>query len=434
MDARRAAVGTSERDVTSVDAVPQPDSEALRLATGRGAGGFFRVAQDQGDRWWLLDPADQKFFARGVQGIAVAPRDPAQPPAFDPAARLRHWGFNLVGPGGDGGVHEDGFAYLAVVDFVRSAPVIAAPGVRLPDVFAPDWPRFATDRAQAVCGPLAGSRELLGWVTDDAPAWGQAATPRRPSLLQVCLSLEPGFATYHAAWEFVLALHGGRIDAVGRAWGVPLANKEVLRELTRAEQGLVTRGYLRDEARWTREFARRYFATTAAAIRAADPHHLVFGCRFAGPVGAAVAAEAVFPAVDVALLDWSELPAPGAASGPVLAANVNWADEAFWRPAVGAASRPSAPAPVAVRHARVLTSVERMLRRGRGALERTARHSAAVGYLWSQWQDGPGEQPPFARGLVHANGSEAREHTELLAQFNHHAESLHRSASRSSPP
>jgi hypothetical protein len=41
-----------------------------------------------------------------------------------------------------------------------------------------------------------------------------------------------------------------------------------------------------------------------------------------------------------------------------------------------------------------------------------------VGYAWRQWDDGAGEQPPFAGGLVHANGIEAREHTELLADLN----------------
>jgi DNA gyrase/topoisomerase IV subunit A len=42
--------------------------------------------------------------------------------------------------------------------------------------------------------------------------------------------------------------------------------------------------------RWTREFARRYFTTTTAAIRAADPNHLVLGCRCGGIVGAHVLA------------------------------------------------------------------------------------------------------------------------------------------------
>jgi hypothetical protein len=237
----------------------------------------------------------------------------------------------------------------------------------------------------------------------------------RPTLLQICLSLEPGFAAYHAAWEFALALHGGKLGALARAWGVPLANKEIVREMTRAEQGLASRGYLRDHARWTREFARRYFAGASAAIRAADPNHLVLGVRAGGPLGESVRAECVYPAIDLPLLDWSELPALGAgAPGPVLADNVCWADADFFRP------------PAAVGRARRLTSVEWMLRRGRGALERAARHPAVVGFAWRQWLDEPGEQPPFARGLVHLNGTEAREHTELLAEFNARADLLRR--------
>ena len=67
-----------------------------------------------------------------------------------------------------------------------------------------------------------------------------------------------------------------------------------------------------------------------------------------------------------------------------------------------------------------------MLRKSRDALDRIARHPAVIGYAWAQWQDEPGEQPPFAGGLVHANGAEAREHTELLEQFNARAEQLRR--------
>jgi hypothetical protein len=55
-----------------------------------------------------------------------------------------------------------------------------------------------------------------------------------------------------------------------------------------------------------------------------------------------------------------------------------------------------------------------------------------VGFVWREWLDEPGEQAPFARGLVHVNGTEAREHTELLAAFNQRAESLRRASSPSS--
>jgi hypothetical protein len=129
-----------------------------------------------------------------------------------------------------------------------------------------------------------------------------------------------------------------------------------------------------------------------------------------------VAAEAVYPAVDVGLPDWGALPPPGArVTQPVLADDVSWVHEAFFQAPAG--KRP-----------RRLTAVERMLQRARGALERLARHPAVVGYAWSQWQDEAGEQPPFGRGLVHTNGAEAREHTELLAAFNLRCESLRRTA------
>jgi agarase len=343
-------------------------------------------------------------------------------------ARLRRWGFNVVG--GEGGRRLGGqeLAYLAAVEFCTAGPLIHAHGVRLPDVFDREWPRRAQDQAEAMCRPLAQDTRLLGWLTDTESGWAQPGdeAEARPTLLQVCLSLEPGFAAYHAAWEFVLALHGGQLAAVGRAWGVPLANREVVRELTRTERGLGSRGYLRDQARWSGEFARRYFSTTAAAIRAVDPNHLVLGCRSSRPLGPAVSGTGVAPVLDVVLLDWRELPVVHPAAGaaapmPVLAGNFCWVDRKFLSPATAGRWHE-------------LTSVERMLRRGRAAFARVARHPAVCGYLWPQWQDAPGEQPPFARGLVHGNGAEAREHTELLADLNARAEALHRATPRTTFP
>ena len=390
----------------------------FRPETLRGAEGFFRVGQDGAGRWWLADAAGRSFFCKAVQGVRVsAAATTGVPLAADPAARLRAWGFNAVGTGGDGAGREDGLAFMATVDFCRVGAAIVAPGARLPDVFDPDWPRWATACAAEVCAPLVENRALIGWITDDEAGWAQPGAGGRASLLQLCLSLEPGFAAYHAAWEFTLALHGGRIEAVARAWGVALANKEVLRALTRTEAGLRTRGYLRDDARWTREFARRYFTVTAAAIRAADANHLVLGCRFASAVGAAVLAECVHPAVDVAMPDRSEWLAAGAE--PVLAGNFFWPDEREEIFPGVAAKRRAWPR---------LTAVERQLKRGRAALKRLAGHPAAVGYVWGWWQDEPAEQPPFARGLVHVNGAEAREHTELLTAFNARAEALRRAA------
>ena len=196
-------------------------------------------------------------------------------------------------------------------------------------------------------------------------------------------------------------------------WNAPLANKEVVRELTRAEEGLGTRGYLRDDVRWTREFARRYFTKAAAAVRHADPNHLVLGCRFRRAAAAAVMMESSYPAIDVTLAHWTELPSVSASSHPMIADGINWTAEDFLD---------ISPQ----RRTRRLTVFEHIMRKARVTLDRLARHPSVVGYMWGRWQDEPGEQPPFASGVVHVNGTEAREHTELLKQFNQRAESLHR--------
>ena len=397
------------------DAPSAPGATALRPGGRRGTEGFFRAGQDQAGRWWLIDPQGAPFFLRGVHGVTPAGGvdDAGLPP--DAAGCLRGWGFNTCGTGRAAeALRADGLPFLAAVEFLQAGRPIVGHGLRLPDVFAPEWRQAAEARAREVCALLANDSELIGWVADTELEWAVSPQDGRPGLLQLCLSLEPSFAAYHAAWEFVLALHRGRIEGLARAWHVPLANRESVRELTRNEQGLTSRGYLRDEARWAHEFARRYFTATSSAIRAVDPNHLVLGCRFRRPVGAAVLAECAYPAVDVAMPHWSELPsADAAALVPVIAGDVSWSAPEFRQPSAG--ERPGR-----------LTGVERMLRRARLALTRLARHPAVVGYVWTQWQDEPGEQPPFGRGLVHVDGADAREHTELLADFNQRSERLRR--------
>ena len=390
-------------------AQPPDAPQEFRPGTGRGAAGYFRVAQAVDGRWWLLDPAGRPFFLRAANEVRGAEGSP-----HDPVARWRAWGGNALGAGADAALRAEGLPWVGTVDFCAAGPLIHTAGARLPDVFDPEWPKAAAIRAGEICLPHSERREVIGWISDDGAGWAQPGGAGRPALLQICLSLEPSFAAYHAAWEFVLALHGGRLESLAKSWGRPeITNKEVLRELTRADRGLTTRGYLRDDARWSQEFARRYFALTAAAIRAQDPHHLVLGCRYGARPGAAVLTQGVYPAVDVPWLELDEI--ARVPPGPVLAGDFTWADERYF----------GAPG---ARRARGLTSVERMLRRGRAALERAARHPGVVGYSWARWRDGAGEQPPFARGLVHGNDAEAREHTELLADLNARVQAL-----RSSP-
>jgi agarase len=445
--------------MTLRDAAVVPTLEDFRPDTLRGTPGFFRVGQARDGAWWLVDPLGQAFFSKGVAGVNRAGRTGARTAPLGAYAaamaarhadahaflrnaiqRLRACHFNTLGAWTEPALEDQGMYYMETLELAGCGPLIRSGGVRLPDVFDPAWREAIEARARELCAIHRGSRELIGYFTDHALGWAQplahttsAASGRTsaswpvaapapaaawPTLLQVCLSLEPSRRAYHAAWEFVLATRRGELAALSRDWEIELPNKETLRQLTQAETALMSPGYLRDQRLFAREFARRYFATAAAAVRAHDPDHLILGCRFAAAPGEAVLSECVYPNVDVLsarpeadLWEKTAHAAHAARGMPVLLVELSWADGAFLRKPPG-------------REPRGLTSVERMLRRGRAALEKICAQRAVVGYEWAAWADEEADAPPFGRGLVHLDDREAREHTEALALINSRAERL----------
>lgn len=416
---------------------------AFKAETMRGRAGFFRAGQTAGGRWWLLDPAGAPFFMKSV--AAVNRHGRAGPPPEHPGAcaravdaagfggepagfarealrRLRSWQFNTIGPWADPMLATAGLYSTMPADFRSAgAPVIRRHGVLLPDVFDSSWEGACDLRAAEIASAWAGRTDLAGHYTDDALGWGEAR-PDRPSLLQCCLSLEPSFAAYHAAWEFVLAPHGGDLAALAKAWRTELSNKETLRQRTQAELPVMTEGYLRDHERFTREFARRYFTTTSAALHRHDPDHLVLGCRFSHPPGAAVLAECVYPHVDA--VSWH-------CHGPDVAAQAEDYAQGASMPLLPTGFGPGGRFRTGTaRQASGHTRLERMLKDGRRALTEACAHPAVIGYEWARWADEEEDVPPFGAGLVHTDDREAVEHTELLAQFNARAEALHLRAAR----
>lgn len=446
----------SPRDVALI-----PTLEDFRPDSLRGTPGFFRVGQARDGHWWLIDPLGQAFFSKGVAGVNRSGRVDGRLPMPGPYAaamaarhggdvhgfmrgaiqRLRGWHFNTLGAWAEPALSDQGMYYAEVLELGQCGPLIHSAGARLPDVFDPAWREAAERQAAELCAPHRGSRELIGYYTDHALNWAQpwaettaevvggggrtaplfpveACDQERPSLLQICLSLEPSQRAYHAAWEFALATRRGDLAVLAKDWAVDLPNKETLRQLTQREVPLTSPGYLRDQRLFAREFSRRYFATSAAAIRAHDPDHLILGCRFQHAPGAAVLAECVYPNVDIVSARpsgefWEKTvqACHAARAMPVLLVEAGWNGEAFTRPP-------------AVRDARGVTSVERMLKKGRAALEKVCAQRGSVGYEWAAWADAETDEPPFGRGLVHLDDREAREHTELLGDLNGRAERL----------
>lgn len=400
----------------------------FRAESVRGSAGFFRVGRTHGGRWWLLDPEGRPFFSRGVAAVnrqgraATAPgqvlggyaqtvwrRWGVDVQGFPEHAseRLAAWGANTLGPWADDAFEDAGWVRTEVVDFRGAgAPVIHAHGVHLPDVFDSRWLEACDARAAAVAARWGGNAGLAGWFTDAGLDWGgDDGRENRLSLLQVCLSLEPSFAAFHAAWEFVLAPHGGELEALGCEWGLELAHRETVRQLTLAERAVATAGFSAADARFGREFARRYFSDTAGALRRHDPDHLVLGCRFAQAPGESVLAECVFPRVDV-ISARAGVIATGEVEMPVLWVDAGTDNDRFRR------------APLSMKG---LSRTERMLREERRILADGCARPEVVGYEWGRWADGDTDEPPFGTGLVHVDGREAPEHVEVFAQANRRA-------------
>ena len=424
----------------------EPSFADLPPASLRGTPGFFRVGRSPEGVWWLLTPEDEPVLLRAVAGVNRHGRAGPAPvrrsayaqtvaglygPGGDSAsgawekstaARLHTWGVDTVGPWAEPSLVERGFYFTALADFIRApVPILHGPGLRLPDVFDPAWPAAAEAHAAAVAAPWSGRRELVGWFTDDALGWGEGPV----GLLQACLALEPAFAAHHAAWEFVLAANGGSLDALARAWGLPSPHRESVRQLTREERPIERAGFADDDRRFARELARRYFAVTGRALRAADPSHLILGCRFSAPPPAGVRSVCASPEVDV--VSWRlRAGTTFAAQAGALGSAGN--DAPQWVTGGGLSHGDFNTLPV--RDGTGPTRLERLLRAGREGLVAACRDPRTVGIEWAHWADGGDEAPPFGAGLVHADDHEAVEHTELLSHIHERARALHAAGMR----
>lgn len=402
----------------------------FKAGTVRGTAGFFRVGQARDGRWWLIDPHDQTVFLRAVGSVNrhaagrrraapdFAPPADGEPAAFarDTCRRLLGWGFNTLGIHGDPDLAGLGLHQVGLVDFLHAGgPVIRAHGVVLPDVFDPSWPAFCDARAKLAAARWRGRADLVGLHTDADLVWSSPASAGGLGLLQICLGLEPVHAAHHAAWEFALAPHAGDLVALGRSWGLALPHRETIRQLTHAERALDHPGHRRDDQAFTREFARRYFQTTVGALRRHDPDHLALGVRFVAPPPAAVLAESGPSLVDVLTLPAGPHVDAQPVGQPRLLVDIGLQEGAVRAPA----DVPPRPGP---------TRLERRLATLRRVIGAAVVDPSTVGYEWARWSDEADDTPPFAPGLVHLDGAEARENTELVTPLNIGAEARRRRA------
>jgi agarase len=169
-----------------------------------------------------------------------------------------------------------------------------------PDVFDPAFESFARRRAADLCKPRADDRFVLGWFTDNELRWGPDWRGKE-ELLSLFLDMPVGSRGRAAAVRLLRERHGdvAKFNAIWKTtfpgWedlekAPKIAPPYVRRELYLQNEGDERASNEKDPARaafvadceaFAGLVAEQYFRITRDAIRAADPHHLNFGCRFA---------------------------------------------------------------------------------------------------------------------------------------------------------
>lgn len=380
---------------TRFNATALPTPAEVVVNSWRGGETYHRVGQTHTGQWWWFDPVDGARVIAGVQGVnrSLSP-EPMWP-------QLQEWGFNLLGCDAAEGLRNRGAAFLQALELRRATEQpIHQNGVYLPDVFDPQWEGLAE---QVVNGAMR-TASLAGYLSDSDLSWGDAAVEgmalTRPTLLQVCLSLDPAYAAYHAAWEFVFAERGGELALLNADWGVALPNKEALRQMTREETPIDTPGYRADLVRFTGQMALRYFGAVSRILRAVDPGRLWLSSPLARTTPLAVR-EIAAQHCDVSLVTEIGL---GEGIGPELLVDVDWARSR------GVASEKD---PVG------MSDFERMIRRGRESLLSAIRAPQVVGYVWGHYGEGDMVQEgAFTSGLLDESGRINQAHVQALQAIN----------------
>ena len=273
---------------------PQPDKS------------FYRTMRDSAGKWWFVDPAGAPMFLSGIGVVnhnghysaalgyapyarTVARKYPTlEDWATNTLARVRAWGFNFLSSPSANLLHRGlptahvvniGQDFACYGDEFDILPCDGGPCSGFPNVFHPLWPDYCRYRAQAVCSHDRDDPELVGWYIDNELSWWgdkrQFKTPPESGLFDAAARKAPG----HPARKALEAFLADRVDCSQilnpRCPPIDNTNSASLRLCVEKIPASVKREFVR-------LCARKYFEATTAAIREADPNHLVLGCRFAG--------------------------------------------------------------------------------------------------------------------------------------------------------
>jgi len=258
------------------------------LAVTAAATGFFHTER-LAERWWLVTPEGHPFFSVGVNvlgfngtatkdgvchyGDACRRKYPSREAwAAAQAERCRAWGINTVGCWSDWELFRERLPYTVNLDVGASNWRSGA----WADVFAEDFVGRVRQRMRQVAAPLKDDPFLIGYYLGNEMKWGP--DHRGGPLLDEFFGMPAGSATKQALIAFLRQRYG-TLEALRQDLDTPAPTWDDLAAAT-AITVRPTPGAAATRLAWAEAVAERFFAVTAAELKAADPNHLNLGVRF----------------------------------------------------------------------------------------------------------------------------------------------------------
>ena len=425
--------------------------------------GYFCVAENDGI-FWLVDPDGGRFLSKGVNTVCFDQdhvRDTPRAPYAEAcarkygsetawraaaSARLANWGFNTLGCWSDQSVADAGSFRLAVTPNLDLGMSFAWERAQtFPDVFDVNFDRHARSRAHEACAGRADDDKILGWFIDNELRWGSdwrgsdelltlflgldRMMPGRTAALAWLRARYQDFETFNAIWH-TPAQSWQTLDALKRIepphTRLPVYQRDAGQEHAANHADAARAEFFAGCDAFAALVGQRYFETTCAAIKAADPNHLVLGSRFAyvPPPGVIEAAAAYCDVISINCYDLDPGRTVDAYKGtqkPCLIGEFSFRGSDSGLPNTNGAG------PL------VRTQAERAVAYRRYAAAALSQ-PAIVGLHWFEHADQPaegrfdGENSNF--GIVTINDEVYDELTQTMKSLNAEAEAIHMSAGR----
>lgn len=415
----------------------------LALALFGAAAGetaFIRTVQKDG-RWWLTDAQGREFLCKTSNCVDMG-SDPAKYDAANPgycalhhyktadawslatANRLKGWGFNAVG----GYSEHARLAKAGNLPYTVALVLGGMVGVPWVDVRSAES-RAAMKQSVEAIKALRDDPLVIGYFTDNEQGWWDE------TVFQHFLSQPWTDTAKQSLWKMADRAYHGDVRAFSRditVQPVPRSFRDLKGKLTDIAWARGRRPLLVEEfVEW---MADEYYAAAAAAVREADPNHLVLGDRYASYYSQPVARAAGRHA-DVVTTNFNTYAPSGWVSPSYfdslyqLAQKPLMITEYYFSAMENRSGDRNRSGPFMV----VQTQAQRTAG-AREMTERLARLPYVVGYHWFQYTDEPpqgrADGEDFNFGLVDTRDEPYEGLVGAFTEINGRADALHREGRR----